>query len=93
MPTAIQTDSAVARQWEKVEALDLAAHEAWDRLDRAKVRLVKLAKMGRKVSTVIPISELRGLRIVNKFREKDVTKIFAPAFAKKFDFKEVPLSE
>lgn len=91
MPTATQVDSAVAKQWERVEALDLAAHAAWDALDRAKVRLVKLAKMGRKVSTVVPISELRGVRITNKFREKGCTKIFAPAFAKKFDFKEVPL--
>ena len=92
MPTLTQADTAVARQWAKVEALDLAAHAKWDELDRAKVRLVKLAKMGRKVSTVVPISETRGIRIVNKFREKGCTKIFAPAFAKKFDFKEVPLA-
>jgi uncharacterized coiled-coil protein SlyX len=91
MATATQLDHRVAQQWAKIDELDKAAHEAWEALDRAKVKLVKLAKMGRKVTTIVPISETRGIKIVNKFREKGAVKIFAPAFAKKFDFKEVPL--
>jgi len=82
-------DAQVARQWARVEELDAQARALWDRVDKERKKLVRLAKLGRKRSVTVPISETKGLQITDKFRGE--TKVFAPAFARKHEFKEVQL--
>lgn len=81
--------TAAAKQYQRYLEADAEAHTKWVRVDRELKKLVKVARLGRKAAVVIPISEARGVRIVNQF--KGETKVFAPAFAKKFQVKEVPL--
>ena len=90
--TAQLVNQQVAKQYAKVQELEAAARIGWEKADRAKLKLVKLAHMGRKTRIIIPITELRAVQITNKFREEPF-KVFAPAFAKKYEFKEVPLDE
>lgn len=80
---------SIAKQYERYLEADAQAHKLWDKTDRELKKLIRLAKVGRKASTVIPISESRGVKITNQF--KGAEKVFAPAFARKFQVKEVPL--
>lgn len=80
---------SIAKQYQKWLELDAEAHQKWDKVDKELRKLVRLAKVGRKKSAVIPISESRGIEIRNQFRGED--KVFAPAFARKWRIKEVPL--
>jgi len=84
-----QVNPAIAKQYERWLEADAQAHKLWDKTDRELRKLIRLAKLGRKASTVVPISESRGVRIVNQF--KGAEKVFAPAFARKFQVKEVAL--
>jgi hypothetical protein len=83
-------NSAVARQYSRWQEADALARKHWDRADRELKKLVRAAKLGRKASAVVPISESRGIKIVNQFQGAD--KVFTPAFAKKFQVKEVALA-
>ena len=83
--------SPIAKQYEKYLELDAQAHALWDKVDRELSRLIRMAKVGRKARAVIPLSETRGLEVKNQF--KGAEKVFAPAFARKWKVKEVPLSE
>jgi hypothetical protein len=80
---------AVAKQYERYIEADAAAHKLWEKTDRELRKFVRLAKIGRKRSTVVPISESRGVEITNQF--KGTEKVFTPAFARKFKIKEVTL--
>jgi translation elongation factor EF-1alpha len=82
-------NQVVAKQYEKWQAADAAAHEQWEKVDQELRRLIRLAKIGRKTVIVIPISELRGVEIRNQF--KGEIKVFAPAFAKKWKVREISL--
>jgi hypothetical protein len=79
-----------AKQYERWQEADAAARKLWDKSDRELKKLVRAAKLGRKTSVVIPISDSRGVKIVNQFKGTD--KVFTPAFAKKFQVKEITLS-
>ena len=83
------SESSFAKQYAKHQKLDDQAHALWDKLDRETRRLIRMAKIGRKARAVIPISETRGVEIRNQFRGED--KVFAPAFARKWKLKEIPL--
>lgn len=84
--------SAFARQYQKVCELDAEARKKWDQRDKEIKRLIRLARMGRKSSVVVAISENRGVQITDKSRElKEEGKLFAPAFARRYEYKEVPL--
>ena len=85
-------DSAIAKQWERVQEAEAAARKLWDKLHKETRKLVRLANLGRKSEVVVPISEERGVRIVNQFKTKE-DKIFTPAFCRRFELKEVPLSK
>jgi hypothetical protein len=80
---------AIVRQYSKWQETEAAAHTLWDKTDLELRKLIRLAKVGRKARAVIPISETRGIEIRNQFRGED--KVFAPAFARKWKVKEVPL--
>lgn len=80
---------AAAKQYARYVEVDAAAHKQWDRTDRELRKFVRLAKMGRKRSIVVPISESRGIEITNQF--KGTEKVFTPAFARKYKLKEVAL--
>jgi hypothetical protein len=82
-------DHAVAKQYARYQEADAAARRLWDKKDREERKLVRMAKIGRKASKVVPISDSRGLQILNSFRGE--VKVFAPAFARKWKIKEVPL--
>ena len=81
--------SAIARQYARYLEADAAAHSLYGKAEREQRKLVKLAKLGRKQKVVVPISETRGLEIRNQFRGED--KVFAPAFARKYKLRKVPL--
>lgn len=83
------TDNAVMKQFRKWQETHAKANVYWDRTDRELRKLIRLAKIGRKASTVVPISESRGIEIVNQFRGEE--KVFAPAFARKWKVREVAL--
>jgi hypothetical protein len=80
---------SAAKQYERYVEVDAAAHKLWDKTDRELRKFVRLAKLGRKRSTVVPISESRGVEITNQFKGSE--KVFTPAFARKFKLKEVAL--
>jgi hypothetical protein len=82
-------NSAAAKQYQKLMEADAAAHQGWDKYDKELRRFIRVAKVGRRTVTVIPISETRGVEIRNQF--KGEIKVFAPAFAKKWKLKEVAL--
>lgn len=82
---------AVAKQYARYQKADDAAHASWAAVDRELKKLVKLAKLGRKATKVVPISDTRGIEIRNQFKNGEL-KVFAPAFAKKFKVKEVALA-
>ena len=82
-------NQSVARQWAKVQEVDEAARKLWDKKDRELKKLIRLAKLGRKACLVVPISETRGVKLSNNFRGEE--KVFTPAFARKFEAKEVNL--
>jgi hypothetical protein len=82
-------NSAVARQYARLQEADAQAHALWEKVDREQRKLIRMAKIGRKGKAVVPISETRGIEIRNQFRGED--KVFAPAFARKWKIKEVPL--
>lgn len=84
------TDIAVAKQYQRWQEADAQAHKFWEKVDRELKKLVKLAKVGRKTTKVVAISESRGIEIRNQFKGED--KVFTPAFAKKWKVKEVPLA-
>jgi hypothetical protein len=81
---------SIAKQYAKLQEIEATAKQWWDKKDRETAKLARIAKLGRKKSIVVPISENRGIRITNNFKTKE-SKIFAPAFARKWDLKEVPL--
>lgn len=89
MSTLTRDANAVAKQYARWQEADAAAHALWDKTDREMAKLIRLAKVGRKAKAVVPISETRGLEIKNQFRGEE--KVFAPAFARKWKVKEVPL--
>lgn len=82
-------EQAAAKQYARYLELDAQAHALWDKVDREMRKLIRMAKVGRKAKAVVPISETRGIEIKNQFRGED--KVFAPAFARKWRVKEVPL--
>ena len=83
-------DQAAAKQYQRWAEADAAARKLWDKSDRELKKLVRAAKLGRKASKVVPISESRGVEITNQFKTND--KVFTPALCKKFKVKEVALS-
>jgi hypothetical protein len=84
-------DESVAKQYARWQEADAAAHLLWERVDREARKLVRLAKVGRKSRKIVPISSNRGIEIKNQFRGEE--KVFAPAFARKWKIKEVPLDQ
>jgi hypothetical protein len=84
-----QDESAVARQYTRLLEAKEAADKLWVKVDRETMKLVKLAKIGRKRSAVVKISDTHGLEISNQFKGEE--KVFAPAFARKWKLKEVRL--
>jgi hypothetical protein len=90
-PPLSKLESDVAKQYAKWQAADEEAHALWEKVDREAKKLVKLAKMGRRARAVVRISEFRGLELKNQFRGPDTEKVFAPAFARKWKFKEVTI--
>jgi hypothetical protein len=80
---------AVVKQYQKWQEADAAAHRQWEKVDVELRKLIRVAKVGRKAKTVIPISETRGVEISNQFRGE--IKVFAPAFAKKWKIREIAL--
>lgn len=83
------SDSQVAKQYLRYQEADAQAHALREKVDRELRKFVRLAKVGRKSRTIVPISETRGVEIRNQFRGEE--KVFAPAFARKWKIKEVPL--
>ena len=94
MAVLSKDESAVAKQHAKLQEAKAAADSAWAKVDRETSKLVRAAKLGRKSLKIVRISENRGLRVPDRFRtamrEKE-DKVFAPAFARRFEVKEVPL--
>ncbi len=84
-------DQAVAKQYQKWKEADASAHRLWEKVDFEARKFVRIAKVGRKARAVVPITEGVGVEIRNQFRGED--KVFAPAFARKWKFKEVALDE
>jgi len=80
---------AILKQYAKYREADVAAHQQWEKVDIELRKLVRLAKIGRKTSITIPISESRGVEITNQF--KGEIKVFTPAFAKKWKLREIEL--
>lgn len=89
-PAELKTDPSLAKQYLRWQEADAEAHKLWYKVDRELRKLVRLAKIGRKTSKVVAISENRGIEIRNQFKGEE--KVFAPAFARKWKVKEVPLS-
>jgi hypothetical protein len=88
-------DSALAKQWAEILELEAESRLLWDKVDRAKQRFIRMAKMGRKQKLVAPISESRGVLIVDCWRSAiraKEEKIFTKAYCRRYDFKEVPLA-
>jgi len=81
---------SVAKQYQKYLEADAQARKLWDRQARELRKLIKLAKLGRKHSLIVPISESRGLQITDQFRTRE-DRVFTPAFCKRYQVKEVPL--
>lgn len=85
---------ALVKQYEALLAAEEEARAAWKRVDKAKKKLVRIAKLGRKLQIEVPLNQTRCLRITDNFRsamrEKE-DKVFAPAFAKRYEVKEVSL--
>ena len=90
------TSSPIAKQYEKYLDTEAAARKLWDQKDRELKKLVRLAKLGRKTQIVVPISDTRGVRITDKWREgmrDGLEKLFTKAFNHRHEVKEVALSE
>lgn len=86
----VQVDSQIAKQYQKWLEADASARKQWDKADRELQKLIRMAKVGRKQSKVVAISESRGIEIEDQFRGQH--KCFTPAFAKRWKLKEVSLS-
>jgi hypothetical protein len=84
-------DIAVVKQYQRWLEADAQAHALWKKVDREMAKLVRVAKIGRKGSITVPISESRAIEIVNQFR--GVEKVFAPAFARKYKVRELDTPE
>jgi hypothetical protein len=84
------SEISIAKQYQRWQEADAQAHQLWEKVDRELKKLIRIAKIGRKTSKIIAISESRGIEIRNQF--KGELKVFAPAFARKWKIKEVPLS-
>jgi len=87
-------NSAIAKQYARYEELDAAARLAWDKSGKALKRLVRLAKMGRKLQVIVPISENRGVQITDQYRtaiRNGSDKIFTKAYCRRHEVKAVPL--
>jgi hypothetical protein len=86
--------SAIAKQYQKYLEADAAARLKWDAAGKALQRFVRLAKMGRKIQVVVPISASRGVRVTDEWkaaiRNKE-EKVFTPAYCKRYSAKEIPL--
>jgi hypothetical protein len=83
-------ETSIAKQWQKVQEADAEARRLWDKAHRETKKLARLAKLGRKAKVTIPISDSRGLRIVNRYRTRE-DRIFTRAFCHRYEVKEVPL--
>lgn len=81
--------SAAARQYQRYLDTEAEAKKHWEKTDRELKKFVRMARLGRKASVVVPISDARGVKITNQFKGSE--KVFAPAFARKFQVKEVAL--
>ena len=81
------SNAAVAKQFERWREADAAARIFWDKVDHEARKLVRIAKVGRRVKVVIPISESMGVEIKNQFKGED--KVFAPL--RKWKIKEVAI--
>ncbi len=81
---------AVAKQLTRLLEVKAAANVCWVQVDRETLKLVRVAKLGRKSSIVVRTSETHGVEISNQFRGE--VKVFAPAFARKWRVKEVRLA-
>lgn len=91
MPATLSKDDlAVAKQYQKWQETDALAHQLWEKTDRELRKLIRLAKVGRKTTKIVAISESRGLEIRNQFKGEE--KVFTPAFARKWKVKEVALA-
>ena len=88
----MSTLQSLAKQWASVQEADAAARLKWDELHKETKKLVRMAGLGRKSKMVVPISESRGVRIVNQFRTRE-DKLFTPAFCKRYKVDEVPLGD
>lgn len=85
-----------AELWKQICALEPEAKAKWEKLDKLRQRLVRMAKMGRKIKIIIPLDDAKGLQITNKFKEahKEGThQIWAGGYAREFAFKEVTLDD
>jgi hypothetical protein len=77
-----------------LQAADSSARSKWEEKDRLIMKLARIGKMGRKSEIVVRISPTRGVRIRDfskKFRKEG--KLFAKAFARRYDYDEVALEE
>jgi hypothetical protein len=88
------SESAIARQYALYQETEAKARKLWDKKDRELLKLVRLAKLGRKSQIVVAISENRGIRITDQWRtamRERAGKIFTRAFNHRHEVKEVPL--
>ena len=87
-------DPIFVKQYAKYQEAEAAARKLWDRKDQEMKKLVKLSHLGRKSSIIVPISENRGVQIVDSWRKAmrdKIQKIFTRAFNHRYELKDVPL--
>ena len=82
---------AIARQYSAYLEADERADKAFDLKRKALRKLVRVSGLGRKGEITVPISENRAIRIRNKWKKQE--ECFAPAFAKKFEVKELGIDQ
>lgn len=72
--------------------VDAEAREKWEERDRLILELVKMLNMGRKSQVVVKLSDHLGLQITDNRRKFcSDGKLFAPAYARRYDWKEIKL--
>lgn len=83
---------AFRKLYEQLVEVDAEARSLWDERDRLILELVKMLNMGRKSEIVVKLSDRVGLQITdNRKKFCQDGKLFAPAFARRWDWKEVKL--
>lgn len=75
------------QQYQRYREAEFRARREWANVERELGKLVRIAKLNRKASKVVPITAGRVVEIRDQFKEGRV-KVFAPAFARRWKITE-----